>query len=83
MDANGKDRLVLVRMAGELFIKSRRTRSAFLRRLRGNLKDALDSAGTDATLEQGWDRIYVRGPEDAVLRFPGRESPGWRFRPRE
>jgi thiamine biosynthesis protein ThiI len=61
-----QERLVLLRLAGELFIKSRRTRSAFLRRLRGNLSDALDRAG-GGSLEQGWDRIFIRADGDAIL----------------
>ena len=66
MDAKRQDRLVLVRLGGELFIKSKRTRSAFLRRLRGNLEDALGSVDASATLEQGWDRLYVRGGDDVL-----------------
>jgi tRNA uracil 4-sulfurtransferase len=54
------DHLTLVRFGGELFIKSRRTRSAFLARLRGNIQDALANAESPASLELGWDRLYVR-----------------------
>jgi thiamine biosynthesis protein ThiI len=61
------ERLVLLRFAGELFIKSKRTRSAFLRRLRENLEDALASTSEEARLEGGWDRLYVRTADDAVL----------------
>jgi thiamine biosynthesis protein ThiI len=59
--------LVLLRFAGELFIKSRRTRSAFLRRLRHNLEDALVGLSGEAKLEGGWDRLYVRSADDAIL----------------
>ncbi len=57
--------LVLVRLAGELAIKSRRTRAGFQRRLERNLIDALGPVGgkVDAT----WDRIYVRAATDAPL----------------
>ena len=65
-------RLVLVRLAGEVFIKSRRTRSAFLSRLRNNLRNALEQLDVDASLEQGWDRIYVRAGDDSVLPALGR-----------
>lgn len=51
--------LLLVRLASELTIKSRRTRSAFVRRLIRNLKDALRGAGIEHRVEAVWDRIYV------------------------
>ena len=60
-------RTILIRLAGEISIKSRATRSAFIRRLRRNLEDALASAGGAARLESGWDRLYVRGADDEVL----------------
>ncbi len=60
-------RLVLLRLAGEVFIKSRRTRSAFIKRLRQNLTDALSDAPGEASVEGGWDRLYVRYTDDAVL----------------
>ncbi len=60
-------RLVLLRFAGELFIKSRRTRSGFLQRLRSNLEDALRDVPGGATVEGGWDRLYVRYSDEAVL----------------
>jgi tRNA uracil 4-sulfurtransferase len=56
------DNLTLVRFGGEIFIKSRRTRSAFLSRLRSNIEDALAASDPPATLELGWDRLYVRTP---------------------
>ncbi|MFP4624545.1 MAG: tRNA uracil 4-sulfurtransferase ThiI [Gemmatimonadota bacterium] len=61
------DRFTLLRFAGEIFVKSRRTRSSFLRRLRGNLEDALASVPGDGRLEGGWDRLYVRHAGDAAL----------------
>ncbi|MEJ2216166.1 MAG: tRNA 4-thiouridine(8) synthase ThiI [Gemmatimonadota bacterium] len=59
------ERLVLVRLAGELAIKSRRTRAGFQRRLQRNLEDALAPVG--GTVEAAWDRVYVRSPTDAPL----------------
>jgi tRNA uracil 4-sulfurtransferase len=56
--------LSLVRFGGEVFIKSRRTRSAFLARLRSNMEDALAAADSTASLELGWDRLYVRTAGD-------------------
>jgi tRNA uracil 4-sulfurtransferase len=64
--------LTLVRFAGEIFIKSRRTRSAFLRRLRANISDALATADPPASLELGWDRLYVRTPGDTAPAELGR-----------
>ena len=60
-------RTVLIRLAGEISIKSRATRTAFIRRLRKNLEDALSSVGGEARLEAGWDRLYIRGASDEVL----------------
>lgn len=54
------DQLILLRLAAELAIKSRRTRSTFLRRLRGNLRDALETTSAPWRLEGEWGRIYVR-----------------------
>ncbi len=66
MIADSKDTLLLVRMAGELFIKSRRTRTGFLRRLRRNLDDGLAELEPPGTLESGWDRLYVHARGDAA-----------------
>ncbi|HKJ93700.1 MAG TPA: tRNA sulfurtransferase, partial [Longimicrobiales bacterium] len=59
------ERLVLVRLAGELAIKSRRTRAGFQRRLERNLVDALTPVG--GRVDARWDRIYVRSATDAPL----------------
>ena len=60
--------LILVRLAAELTIKSRRTRGGFVRRLIRNMRDALDAAGVDASVEPAWGRIYVRAASpEAVL----------------
>ncbi len=67
MKAADHPRLVLLRFAGELFIKSRRTRSTFLQRLRSNLEDALRDVPGGAKVEGGWDRLYVRYSDDIVL----------------
>jgi tRNA uracil 4-sulfurtransferase len=55
-----RETLTLVRFGGEVFIKSRRTRSAFLARLRGNIQDAMGGSESPARLELGWDRLYIR-----------------------
>jgi thiamine biosynthesis protein ThiI len=60
MSAN--DPLILVRLAAEVTIKSRRTRSSFLRQLRTNVRDALTSAGIQGELDSKWGRLFVRAP---------------------
>lgn len=60
--------LILVRLAAELTIKSRRTRTAFIRRLIRNMRDALTSAGIDGSVEPAWGRLYVHAASpNAVL----------------
>src|SRR5437868_14098740 len=61
------DHLVLVRLGAELTIKSKRTRSAFLRRLRKNLRSALDSTNSPYKLEGEWSRVYVRSASPEAL----------------
>src|SRR5690606_31799350 len=51
--------LLLVRLASELTIKSRRTRAGFVRRLVRNMKDALRAADVEHRIEAVWDRVYV------------------------
>jgi len=64
--------LILVRLASEVTIKSRRTRSAFIRQLGRNMRDALRSAGIDGSVEPAWGRIYVRASSPAALLPLGR-----------
>ncbi len=59
--------LILVRLAAELTIKSRRTRGAFVRRLTRNMRDALDSAGLEGSIESAWGRIYVHATTPAAV----------------
>lgn len=60
-------RLILARLAGEMAIKSRRTRSSFQRRLVRNLRDALDTTGESHSVEDDWTRILVRtSSRDAI-----------------
>jgi thiamine biosynthesis protein ThiI len=66
-DNGPSDTLILVRLAAELTIKSRRTRSQFVHRLVGNLRDALTSAGHTAGIEPEWGRIFVRTDSAAAL----------------
>lgn len=69
---NGSGRLILVRLAAELATKSRRTRSNFLRRLRRNLQDALETTDAPFELESGWGRMYVRTPSPESGELLGR-----------
>src|SRR5690606_41450236 len=58
------ERLILLRLAAELAIKSRRTRTGFQRRLVGNIRDALRSTGAPFRVEGTWGRVWVRTPSD-------------------
>jgi thiamine biosynthesis protein ThiI len=65
------DPLFLVRLGAEVTIKSNRTRSNFLRRLRRNLRAALAGTGVPYGLEGHWSRIYVRtAAPDALTLLP-------------
>jgi thiamine biosynthesis protein ThiI len=61
------ERLILIRLGSELTLKSRRTRSTFLQRLRRNLEDALGSAGLRHRVSEQWGRMYVRVESAAAL----------------
>ena len=61
-----KQQLLLARLGGELFIKSKRTRSAFLRRLMENIEDGLAGLPGETGVERGWDRILVRAADENV-----------------
>ncbi|MGH7480882.1 MAG: tRNA uracil 4-sulfurtransferase ThiI [Longimicrobiales bacterium] len=52
--------LYLVRLSGEMAIKSRRTRSHFQRRLVRNLRDALTTTDSSFVVEDVWTRLHVR-----------------------
>lgn len=68
----------LVRFAGEIATKSRRTRARFQNRLANNLRDALASHGFDARVDREWSRLYVsagdRGIVDPLSRVFGVSS---------
>jgi tRNA uracil 4-sulfurtransferase len=59
--------LILVRLAGEVTIKSRRTRTAFLRRLEHNIRDALGGADIEHSVEAAWGRLFVRASSPMAL----------------
>jgi tRNA uracil 4-sulfurtransferase len=52
--------LILIRFGGEVTIKARRTRTAFLRRLARNIGDALRSADIEYRLQPVWGRMFLR-----------------------
>jgi tRNA uracil 4-sulfurtransferase len=58
---------ILLRLAAEVAIKSRRTRTSFQRRLTANLRDALRAAGGGFHVTSEWSRIYVEGPAAEAL----------------
>ncbi len=66
------EQLILLRLAAELAIKARRTRSTFLRRLRRNVRDALETTGAPWQLEGEWSRIYVRSDSPQTPALLGR-----------
>jgi thiamine biosynthesis protein ThiI len=59
--------LFLVRLSGELTIKSRRTRRSFQQRLRVNVEDALRRTGTPFRLRDEWGRFFVEAAGVAPL----------------
>ena len=61
-----QDHMALVRLGGELFIKSKRTRASFIRRLIENLEDALTGLSGEASVERGWDRLFVHSDDANV-----------------
>ena len=61
-----KRHLVLIRLGGELFIKSKRTRSFFIRKLVENLEDGLSELAGESSVERGWDRLFVHSDDPGV-----------------
>jgi tRNA uracil 4-sulfurtransferase len=61
------EHIILVRLGGELTIKSRRTRAQFIARLERNITDALRSAGIASRIEQSWARLFVHVDSPAAL----------------
>jgi thiamine biosynthesis protein ThiI len=58
---------IMVRLAAEVTIKSPRTRTAFLRRLRRNISDAMRAAGIEHRTEAVWGRMFVRASSHLAL----------------
>ena len=68
----------MVRLAGELATKGRRTRRRFQRKLVANLRDAYRTVGTDVTIREEWSRLFLETdtsiPEPPVARVFGLSS---------
>jgi thiamine biosynthesis protein ThiI len=64
----GMERLLVLKIAGEIGTKSARTRRRFLRTLTGNVRAALRRRGLRAEVEPRWSRVLVRAedPEAAT-----------------
>lgn len=59
--------MLMLKTAGEIGVKSARTRRRFVRILRRNVLQALERAGTDGSVERGWSRLLVKaGDEEAA-----------------
>ena len=64
--------MILVRLASELTLKSRRTRAVFLQRLKRNVHDALSSNGTPGKITERWGRMYIHVDSPAAIPVIGR-----------
>ena len=65
----GRDRrLLLVRLAGEMGVKSSRTRRSFLRLLAENARRALRQAGVEARVRPEWSRLLVETADPEAAR---------------
>ena len=58
--------LIIVRPAGEVALKAKRTRQRFEKTLRGNLRAALRSVGAGHVMRQDFGRLYVETDADAA-----------------
>jgi len=58
--------LFLVRLSGDVGTKARRTQAQFVRRLRRNLRDALESEGAAARVRSTRERIFVEAADPAA-----------------
>jgi tRNA uracil 4-sulfurtransferase len=61
-------RLLMLKIAGEIGTKSSRTRRRFLRVLGRNVRAALDRAGVRATVDPRWSRLLVRAHDPEAAR---------------
>ena len=61
------EQMVLVRLASELTLKAPRTRSQFMRRLLGNMRDAFVTHDAQARIRSEWGRVYVQTDNAAAV----------------
>jgi thiamine biosynthesis protein ThiI len=57
------DRLLILRLSGDFYTKSRKTRVRFARRLAANIEAALKAHGIPHRLERTWSRFYLETPD--------------------
>ncbi|MGH2739695.1 MAG: tRNA uracil 4-sulfurtransferase ThiI [Actinomycetota bacterium] len=62
------DGRLMLKTAGEIGVKSPRTRRWFVRVLRKNVRAALERAGIDAQVASGWSRLLVRAQRPDTAR---------------
>jgi thiamine biosynthesis protein ThiI len=60
------ERLYVLRLSGDFYVKARQTRLRFLRRLARNLADAFASQGIAGRIERTWSRLYVYSSDPDV-----------------
>lgn len=63
---------LLLRLSGELGVKSRGTRQRFVRRLTRHLRDALRAAGIEHRIHNEWSRLLVETEDPAALEVVSR-----------
>ncbi len=57
----------LIRFAGEMTTKARRTRGRFQRRLARNLRDGFQRRGSAAKVLEDWSRFYIEDADEAAF----------------
>ena len=64
--------LYLIRLSGEITTKAPQTRIRFTKRLVRNLRDGLERAGIEASIDRRWSRIYVDAASPLAREVIGR-----------
>jgi len=64
--------LYLIRLSGEITTKAPQTRIRFTKRLVRNLRDGLERAGVEASIDRRWSRIYVDATSPLAREVIGR-----------
>jgi tRNA uracil 4-sulfurtransferase len=65
--AETRETLLLLRLAPDIALKSRRVRQRFVRQLVRNIRDALGAAGVRHRIMPEWSRIFVQAESPAAL----------------